>query len=117
MELLNNIDTYRAKIIRKYGGVNMCGCAKGGNAVVTAQQVLQQHLNTLDSEEQGPDLVLLEYLPDNMAPLTYRGRATGKAYRFGSGVDSVKYVDRRDAEYFLTRESEFRIYDRELARI
>lgn len=116
-ELLENIDIYRSKINRKYGSVSMCGCAKGGNVILSAEQVLNQHLAKLDLEDQDPELVLIEFIPDNIAPLTYRGRATGRTYRFGSGADSVKYVDRRDAEYFLTRSMEFRLYDRELARI
>jgi hypothetical protein len=110
-ELLGDIELYRAKILRKYKEANMCGCAKGGNAVLTAQQVWENQLNSVTSQEGDPDLVLLQFMLENTAPMTYRGRATGKTYRFGSGGDSLRYVDRRDAEYFLTRESEFRIYD------
>lgn len=119
VKLLNDIELYRAKISRKYGGANMCGCQKGGNAVLTAAQVLENQLSSLNAQmpEGGPDLILLEFIPENTAPLTYRGRATGKAYRFGSGIDSIRYVDRRDAEYFLTRTEEFRLYDRDAALV
>lgn len=118
-ELLNDIELYRAKIQRKYKEANMCGCAKGGNAVLSAQQTWENQLNSImaSSNADDPELVLLQFLPENTAPMSFRGRATGKMYRFGSGSDSVKYVDRKDAEYLLTREQEFRIYDPELVSV
>jgi hypothetical protein len=57
------------------------------------------------------DMTKLEYVGEQMGPLTYLGKSTGTAYVFGTEPEhSVKYVYNEDIPALLTL-SGFRYYD------
>lgn len=76
------------------------GCGKGGGKVAVTRSM---------APPTNPDVVMLEFVPANSPPLTYRGTITGTLYRFGSDSGhKIRYVYKTDAMEFLKRK-EFRI--------
>lgn len=68
-------------------------------AVQQNQTVQAATVRTNDGEA-----VLLEFVPNGVAPMTYRGQVTGTLYRFGSDSGHRrKYVYTADVPYLLAR--------------
>jgi glycosyltransferase involved in cell wall biosynthesis len=87
-----------------------CGCSGGGGAPsLPSFDVYAQAMNpSTPSQQDGA--VLIEYVGDAAAPISYTGMKTGARYRFGSDPDhKVRWVYKDDVDHFLNRE-EFRLY-------
>jgi len=74
------------------------GCSKKRAslpAVATPQSVVAQ---------SQTEAMILEFVANGIAPMTYRGQATGTLYRFGSDAGHMrKYVYAADVPYLLAR--------------
>lgn len=111
-DLLAHVGELRAQINEKWRSKVGCGCGKGGGVVIPAVQRQQMAVQAAGE----PDLILLEYTAQGMFGITYRGKVSGRNYVFGSNdADRVKFVLKTDADGFLQRSHEFRVYvpDRE----
>lgn len=82
-----------------------CGCKKGKKVEsppVTALSSSGNFIAQSDDQESVAESVILEYIGDKNGPITYRGKNTGKRYRFGktSGNDK-KFVLMADVAGFM----------------
>lgn len=74
------------------------GCKSGGGRAPTAPAPLKTEQNNLGTG----DVVLIEYIGQKQGTMTFRGKVTQTAYRFGnSPAERRKYVYAQDAPGFL----------------
>jgi hypothetical protein len=113
-------ETLKQRILDKWepyitGAKKMgCGCSGGGGLPsLPSFDLYAQTTPSFAAPVNGAaatEAVLVEFLGDISAPITYTGQTTGVHYKFGSDPDHrVRWVYAPDVERFVERE-EFRLY-------
>jgi glycosyltransferase involved in cell wall biosynthesis len=101
-------DAYKKSIYDKWhayieGEQKFMPCSGCGKKKAVQLPTVQSQARTRIQSPEG-EAVLIEFVPNGVAPVTYRGQVTGTLYRFGSDVGHKrKYVYTVDVPYLLAR--------------
>lgn len=110
----------RAAILRKWGALwegketlMACkGCGRGGGQRITPQGAVVHNPGTGGQAAQIGEAVKLQYVGSSTGTITYRGKPSGKNYRFGRNANhQFGFVLPQDVEWFLGFPNDFRRVD------
>lgn len=109
-QLIDQIDTIRDKMLSKWGDKMGCGCPNNIMGAAYVEQG-QQGSQAIPQLAATSELVLLEFVEQDIPTRSWTGPSTGVSYRFGSEIGhKYGYVHRADAAELLNR-PEFRVAD------
>lgn len=92
------------------------GCGRGGGRKSVAASTILTPTEKIQSQAAQGDAVLIEYIGKATTTTTFRGKATGALYRFGSDSGhKIRFVYAADAEQLLAR-ADFRTVNTAEAR-